>query len=527
MFETEVLRGASRSLVLLGFAYALGANLPVYGQIAACQPNYHGDLYVDPEIGVDAANAGCPVRPYKTIGYALTQASTTSPVTIVLNPGLYTTASGESFPLVMKRNVSIQGTNALNTTIRGDITSEGACDENYQVLISFVAQQTGDFDSVCIDSVNLSRGCVDIEITGDAPASPTISNCFITDAALTGIDIVGDEAVHRPKIIHCTFALNKTAITNHTSATAAGEAPVSAPGAPGLMNVLSTYSSVVDFYGIRDVDMQGNSTSGGFLETSSAFDSASSAGLGGGSPPNNSNGVIPGQLLVPPFVEEVVHGTLVVASDLRLNPDLINDQTFPTNLIGGAHEPGPGTISWLNGTTGSFQLANGSRIDDFDCEGYGNPRTTPFYVDGGYPDIGADEVGTYVLAGYPGFTTNWGSNMIQWIGFGWTSTADVYYTAKVVPVPSVRYIDSGLAEPGNRALRTDLPSTTPGINGDGYLDAAFLNSYTTSLAGFPDTVTFTVTLTNRTVFNTQALFPDGVVTVHYYLSNLQTFYKFP
>lgn len=55
----------------------------VRAQQGHCPPGYQGDLWVDPEIGGDFPNNGCPANPFKTITYALSRAPTTSPITII------------------------------------------------------------------------------------------------------------------------------------------------------------------------------------------------------------------------------------------------------------------------------------------------------------------------------------------------------------------------------------------------------------------------------------------------------------
>src|SRR5262245_26496697 len=121
------------------------------GQIA-----YLGDLFVDAEFGSDTTGNGSPANPFKTITFALTMTSVnqTGPIAIVINPGSYD-SSLETFPIVMKKDVSLQGTSALNTYIRGD---EAVTDP----VILFSAGTAGKFDQVYIDGVTVARGAVGI-----------------------------------------------------------------------------------------------------------------------------------------------------------------------------------------------------------------------------------------------------------------------------------------------------------------------------------------------------------------------------
>lgn len=64
-------------------------------------------LYVNQANGSDTANAGSETTPYRTITYALQQAT---PGTVVqLTPGSYTADTGEVFPLVVKKGVILRG----------------------------------------------------------------------------------------------------------------------------------------------------------------------------------------------------------------------------------------------------------------------------------------------------------------------------------------------------------------------------------------------------------------------------------
>jgi Protein of unknown function (DUF1565) len=76
--------------------------------------------YVDPVKGSDSNN-GSQTAPFKTITHALAMVkkSTASPLTVALDPGVYTRNSGETFPLVIPTGVSLTGTNYGHSVAKG------------------------------------------------------------------------------------------------------------------------------------------------------------------------------------------------------------------------------------------------------------------------------------------------------------------------------------------------------------------------------------------------------------------------
>lgn len=70
-------------------------------------------IYVNPALGSDTAGQGRENSPFRTISYALTQA--TDNTVIQLAPGSYTADTGESFPLVVPSGVILRG----NESTRG------------------------------------------------------------------------------------------------------------------------------------------------------------------------------------------------------------------------------------------------------------------------------------------------------------------------------------------------------------------------------------------------------------------------
>lgn len=97
------------SVLLAG---AVNAGVAYQGRIAptltAQVPVTAAVIYVNPATGADAASAGTSAAaPYKTITFALSQAQ---PGTLIqLAPGNYSKESGETFPLLLKPGVTLQG----------------------------------------------------------------------------------------------------------------------------------------------------------------------------------------------------------------------------------------------------------------------------------------------------------------------------------------------------------------------------------------------------------------------------------
>jgi parallel beta-helix repeat protein len=78
-------------------------------------------IYVDPQQGNDSQNQGSRESPLKTLTQALKQAK--AGTTIKLAAGTYSVETGESFPLIIREKVTIEGSvgsQGYNTIIRGD-----------------------------------------------------------------------------------------------------------------------------------------------------------------------------------------------------------------------------------------------------------------------------------------------------------------------------------------------------------------------------------------------------------------------
>ncbi|BBD59202.1 hypothetical protein NIES2109_19840 [Nostoc sp. HK-01] len=100
---TALLVAATGSTLLVGTANG-GASPSVMAQAPATAKV----IYVNPTTGQNNTGAGATAAaPYKTISFALTQAQ---PSTVIrLAPGTYNQEAGETFPLLLKSGVTIQG----------------------------------------------------------------------------------------------------------------------------------------------------------------------------------------------------------------------------------------------------------------------------------------------------------------------------------------------------------------------------------------------------------------------------------
>ena len=83
-------------------------------------PNDYTLLHVNPTAGDDLNGDGGQMSPFQTITHTLQVAGPNT--IIVLSPGLYNEASGETFPIALRPGVTLQGTpgpNAANVIIQG------------------------------------------------------------------------------------------------------------------------------------------------------------------------------------------------------------------------------------------------------------------------------------------------------------------------------------------------------------------------------------------------------------------------
>ena len=553
----------SRAFPLLALA------LPIATAYAQQTQQYPvGKIWVDPNYGSNS-NAGTVNAPVQSITHALTLCNPIpAPFTdmvIMLKPGVYKDQSQggaeilldftqnppRPVPLRMTKNTSLQGTNAVNTIIRG-LEQSGA------VTLQFEADVLNEYNRVFVDGINLHKGETGVLIINDSAhpfaSRPTFSNCFITDFRHYGVQIVSspngsslDEVacshpalpsvryiVHRPKFLNCTFRFNRHSIMNCTSETRFGhpdDAPLLGVSQPGLLNVLSADSKIDgvpkhDFVGIdhADVDVDG-------FGTSCIFESADPRGLFNPTLTNCTTLAATPQPLftvstvladggVPLFVEDVVGNPLPLAIgwDLRLNPQMY---TLNTNFspIDVGFLPTGNTVSWSNGTTANLKLTKNGldyyKALDLDCEGFGNVRV----ASSGLIDVGADELGELVTAGYRQLSTMYqsGDTIYRWAGPGASGPLPGFNLIAGTPGYPPVHVDANTYPYACKPPQTVNGYTISGLSGLGYIAQNVGNHAT--YGGFdPVLPAPQVAITPINVYvNEQVVSPGSV------MSNLQSF----
>ncbi|NET03916.1 MAG: DUF1565 domain-containing protein [Symploca sp. SIO2B6] len=165
------------------------AQLPIAQNPGTVQINSEIEvLFVNPVTGDDANGNGKERSPFKTITQALRLAKDNT--VILLAVGVYSSESGENFPLQMKPGVTIQGnprTRGQNIIIRGGASYEGesAVSPNITILGANQAGLTG----VTITNPNQQGYGLSIE-----SSSPVILDNTFTGNANGGIYIQGHSA---------------------------------------------------------------------------------------------------------------------------------------------------------------------------------------------------------------------------------------------------------------------------------------------------------------------------------------------
>lgn len=201
------------SRVSIGFGLATALSLTsrgaVLSQVPATSAQFIAQttpvsttvLYVNPTTGNDQPAAGkTEAAPYKTITFALQQA--TAGTIIQLAPGTYTRENGETFPLILKPGVTLQGnepSKGASIVIQGggDTVSKTFARQN----VSILAGQGSTIRGVTVTNPN-SRGTgVWIE-----DVSATLSNNTFTKSVREGIFVTGNA---NPTITDNVFTQNQ------------------------------------------------------------------------------------------------------------------------------------------------------------------------------------------------------------------------------------------------------------------------------------------------------------------------------
>lgn len=176
-------------------------NASVNQQIAQAQtPITTSVIYVNPNTGSDTTNAGgSQASPYKTITYALNQAQ--SGTVIQLAPGTYSANSGETFPLVLKPGVTLQGDQASKGQAviingGGKYISPTFAEQN----ITMLTDNNTTISGVTVTNTSQRGTGIWVEST-----NPTIINSTFTNSGREGIFVTG---TGNPKIANSVFVQN-------------------------------------------------------------------------------------------------------------------------------------------------------------------------------------------------------------------------------------------------------------------------------------------------------------------------------
>lgn len=167
--------------------------------LLAQAPSTANQLYVNPDRGNDRQGEGTAREPFKTITHALRVAQPNT--TIVLAPGTYSAETGETFPLELKRDVTISGLpdgRGRGVAIQGggSYISRTVARQNVTAIGADKATLTG----VTITNPNRRGYGLWIEST-----SPTIINNTFTGNTQDGIFVAGNGA---PMIRENNFVQN-------------------------------------------------------------------------------------------------------------------------------------------------------------------------------------------------------------------------------------------------------------------------------------------------------------------------------
>ena len=202
---------------LLAATALLWGGLPVAAQTASTRQPYGSSLrsratadytvlHVNPLSGDDQLGDGTQYQPFKTITQALQSAE--SGTVILLAPGRYTAATGESFPLQLKPGVTLQGqpTTAQSVLIQGggQFDSPSLSEQNAAVVMAdrsglayvVVSNPTAQGHGVWVESgqpVIRSSAFVASEHTGlyVAGGSPTIEGSYFSQNEVAGLVLYG------------------------------------------------------------------------------------------------------------------------------------------------------------------------------------------------------------------------------------------------------------------------------------------------------------------------------------------------
>ncbi len=370
------------------------------------------EYWVDPVNGNDFSNPGTLAQPFQTLSNAMYMVQ--QPAVINLLPGTYApSTNGESWPLWCLDDVSVQGTNMLNTVLKG---------EGSDVLYLGAVSQREDFSDTLYDGFTITDADVAIRFIDEFwSVRPTFANMSVVKnnvgVEMFAIDLGPDASPDdtnndgfiefRPSFVNLTIADNNIGILDWNNAS-----PPFGPAEPCIVNCVIYPNAVTDLEGIDQSDL-----------LSTLFCTSLQAGIsslqGGKTPPIGSL-----TLCNTP------------ADDIYMDRASCDYRQLPASILEGK---GQSTNLVCHGQTVKIVFPCGQRVFDADGEGYCNPR---IHGDNGI-DVGADELGDMIIAGYiPGTTT-----------FGTDSSGTVYDTARV-------YVPGPLAPPVSALMLVGIPMST-------------------------------------------------------------------
>ncbi|MBD1938538.1 DUF1565 domain-containing protein [Microcoleus sp. FACHB-68] len=161
---------------------------PQLDLLMAQSPSPSTMLYVNPTSGKDSAGSGAESAPFKTVTQALSAAGPNT--VILLAPGTYNAQTGETFPLMLKPGVTVQGdprSRGQNITIVGGgaFLSPSVATQNITILAADKAGLTG----VTVTNPNPRGYALWVE-----SSSPLVADNTFTGSTHDGISVVGTSA---------------------------------------------------------------------------------------------------------------------------------------------------------------------------------------------------------------------------------------------------------------------------------------------------------------------------------------------